>query len=58
MVDKDSAVIDGSQNIGFERKHRDIHRFASREDEDYQDILVWIRKWVEKAKETALSKCD
>lgn len=46
MVDEDSAVIDGSQKIGFEKKHRDLQRFASRDDEDYQDILRSIRDWI------------
>lgn len=46
MVDEDSAVIDGSQKIGFEKKHRDLKRFASRDEEDYQDILRFIRDWI------------
>lgn len=57
VVEKDSAVIDGSQKIGFEKQHRDIQRFVSREDENYQDMLFWIRNWVEKVKERTLGTC-
>jgi len=57
VVEKDSAVIDGSQKIGFEKKHRDVQRFESPEDEDYQDMLIWIRKWVEEGKERTLGTC-
>jgi hypothetical protein len=51
VVDKDLAVIDGAQKIGYEKRHRDIQRFRSREDEDYQDLLVWIRRWLGKGEE-------
>ena len=51
VVDKDSAVIDGSQKIGSDKRHRDIQRFRYREDEDYQGVLVWIRRWLEKGEE-------
>ena len=51
VVDKDSAVIDGSRNIGSDKRHRDIQRFRYREDEDYQGVLVWIRRWLEKGEE-------
>lgn len=57
VVEKDSAVIDGSQKIGFEKQHRDIQRFVSREDENYQDMLFWIRNWVEKVKKRTLGTC-
>ncbi|KAH0538071.1 hypothetical protein FGG08_005333 [Glutinoglossum americanum] len=51
VVEKDSAVIDGSRKIGLEQRHRDVQRFVSRNDENYQDVLWWIRRWVEKLKE-------
>lgn len=47
VVEEDSAVIDGSRKIGFETKHREIQRFLSRDDENYEDILLAIRNWVE-----------
>lgn len=56
VVERDSAIIDGSQGIGFEQTHREIQRFKSREDHNYQSLLVWIRDWVEKARQEALSK--
>ena len=57
VVDKDSAIIDGSHKIGFETDHRNMQRFPNQEDEDYRNILVWIRRWIEHAKEEAYSKC-
>ena len=57
VVDKDSAIIDGSHKIGFETDHRNMQRFSSQGDEDYRKILVWIRRWMEHAKEEAHSKC-
>lgn len=53
VVDKDSAVIDGPQKIGSEKGHRDIQRFRSREYEDYQDLLVWIRRWLERRRKAS-----
>ena len=57
VVDKDSAIIDGSHKIGFETDHRNMQRFPSREDEDYKNILDWISGWVKQAKQEAHSKC-
>ena len=54
VVKRDSAVIDGAQVIGSEKGHRDIQRYASRNDSDYQDILVWIQKWVEEETQSKL----
>ena len=34
-----------------------MQRFPDREDEDYKNILEWIRRWVKQAKEEAHSKC-
>jgi len=56
VVEKDSAVIDGSWKIGFEKKHRDIQRVTSHEDKDYQDMLYWIKEWLKEAKEKTLGK--
>ena len=56
-VDKDSATIDGSNHIGFETDHRNMQRFSNREDEDYKNIVGWIRKWTEKAQKEADGKC-
>ena len=47
VVDRTSAVIDGSHDIGFEKGHRDIQRYASADDEDYKDLVQWIRKWTD-----------
>ena len=57
VVDKDSAIIDGSHKIGFETDHRNMQRFPNQEDEDYRNILVWIRHWMGQANEEAHSKC-
>jgi hypothetical protein len=56
VVEKNSAVIDGSHSIGFEKKHRDIQRFEAQEDANYQDILIYIRRWIEKCKERSEGK--
>lgn len=48
MVGKESAVIDGSEEIGFEEKHRGLQRFTSREDKSYKSLLFWIKKMLEK----------
>ena len=53
VVDKDSAIIDGSHKIGFETDHRNMQRFSNQGDEDFRNILVWIRRWMEQAKEEA-----
>lgn len=45
MVDKDSAIIDGSQQIGFDTDHRSLKNFPSRDDERYQDVLKWLHEW-------------
>ena len=42
--------------MGFETEHQNMQRFPDREDEDYKNILDWIRRWVEQAKEEAHSK--
>ena len=57
VVEKESAVIDGSHKIGVEKTHRNIQRFDSRSDENYRNILFWIQGWANKAKENALGKC-
>ena len=57
VVDKDSAIIDGSHRIGFETDHRNMQRFADREDQDYRNILGWIHSWVKQAKKEAQSEC-
>ncbi|RDW87439.1 hypothetical protein BP5796_03133 [Coleophoma crateriformis] len=44
VVERHSAVIDGSQSFGSDGKHRDIQRYATRDDGDYQDILNYIRE--------------
>ncbi|XHF98814.1 hypothetical protein AWENTII_002351 [Aspergillus wentii] len=46
VVERYSAVIDGSTEIAFETKHRGLQRFTSRNDENYQKILCYIRGWV------------
>ena len=56
-MEESSAIIDGSVRIGSEKKHRDIQRISSPEDENYQDILVYIRKWIEQSKERDLGMC-
>lgn len=48
VVDKYSAVIDGSYPIGFEQNHRSIQRFASTTDPNYRDIVRLIRTWAGK----------
>lgn len=58
VVDKNSAIIDGSHKIGFETVHRNLQRFSNRDDENYQDILSWIRDWANKAKKEADGKCQ
>ena len=57
IVDKESAVIDGSHAIGFETDHRSMQRFSDREDEDYKNIRDWISGWIREAEEEADSKC-
>jgi hypothetical protein len=56
VVEKRSAVIDGSKQIGFDKKHRDIQRFESLDDDYYQDILWWLKKWVEVSKTITLGE--
>jgi hypothetical protein len=56
VVEKMSAVIDGSKQIGFDKRHRDIQSFQSWKDEYYQDILWWLQKWVEESKKITLGK--
>lgn len=51
-----SAVIDGSKQIGFDKKHRDIQSFQSWKDEYYQDILWWLQKWVGESKKITLGE--
>ncbi|KAE8154565.1 hypothetical protein BDV25DRAFT_102857 [Aspergillus avenaceus] len=46
VVDRDSAVIDGSEVVGFERQHFDLQRFRSREDPHYTDVIHYIRGWI------------
>ncbi len=55
---RDSAEIDGSQKIASDKGHRDIQRFASPNDPDYQGILSRIKKWVndEKGKYLGIEK--
>ncbi|KIW77089.1 hypothetical protein Z517_09535 [Fonsecaea pedrosoi CBS 271.37] len=47
VVDRNSAVIDGSREIGFEKGHLDIQRFASADDENFRDLVQWIKKWTD-----------
>jgi hypothetical protein len=56
VVEKDSAVIDGSQKIGFDENHRNIQRFPSRSDPNYLDVLIWLRMWAKSCEESASSK--
>lgn len=56
-MEENSAIIDGSDRIGFERKHHEIKRFESREDENYQDILIYVRRWIDQIKDRALGMC-
>ncbi|KAI9855300.1 MAG: hypothetical protein M1813_009839 [Trichoglossum hirsutum] len=48
VVEKDSAVIPGSEVIGFEESHRKLQRFPSREDHNYKALLFWIRNMLAK----------
>lgn len=57
VVDKESAIIDGSHKIGLETDHRNIQRFHNKEDEDYKSILYWIRKWLGEVTKAADGKC-
>jgi hypothetical protein len=52
VVERGSAVIDGSEAIGFEAKHRELQRFASREDNGYKSVLFWLRLMVGNASGT------
>jgi hypothetical protein len=54
VVERDSAVIDGSRTIPSEKGHRDIQRYASRDEHEYQVILFRIREWVEEEKQRKL----
>ncbi|KAK6336188.1 hypothetical protein TWF696_001751 [Orbilia brochopaga] len=54
VVDKDSAIIDGSRRVGFETQHHGIQRFLSQYDENYQHILFWIRKWIQESNQDSL----
>lgn len=40
-------MIDGSHDIGFETGHRDIQRYASADDDEYKDLVQWIKKWTD-----------
>ncbi|EEP75507.1 predicted protein [Uncinocarpus reesii 1704] len=42
--------------LGFDRGHRDIQRFTSPQDENYQDLLIWIKKWLGEGKEITEEK--
>lgn len=57
VVDQESAVIDGSHRIGSERDHRNMQKFGDEMDDDYNNILSWISKWVGEAKKEADGKC-
>ncbi|PWY83619.1 hypothetical protein BO70DRAFT_379376 [Aspergillus heteromorphus CBS 117.55] len=46
VVQRDSAVIDGCDEIGFESNHRGIQKYQSRRDQRYQDILERIQRWI------------
>ncbi|PYH94026.1 hypothetical protein BO71DRAFT_380246 [Aspergillus ellipticus CBS 707.79] len=50
VVERESAVIDGCDEIGFESQHRGLQKYKSRKDERYQFILGRIRCWVEEIK--------
>ena len=54
MVQRESAIIDGAQKMGFEKGHRDMQRYASRDDPDYKDILDWIKERVGEERQTRL----
>ncbi|KAF6238464.1 hypothetical protein HO173_003431 [Letharia columbiana] len=49
VVDRSSAVIDQSIEIGFEKDHRNMQRFSDPEDEDYKKILGYIKDWAKEA---------
>ncbi|KAF8511826.1 hypothetical protein BU17DRAFT_96885 [Hysterangium stoloniferum] len=57
VVTSDSAVIDGSTKIGFERRHREIQRL-SRDDEDYKVIVLSMKKWVQEVVERIRKQQD
>ncbi len=38
-------MIDGSYQLGFEKGHRDMQRFASADNLDYREIVRLIKKW-------------
>lgn len=52
VVGRDSAVIDGSHEIGFDVDHRGLQRISSPEDQRYKDILGWIRKWIDHSEQS------
>jgi hypothetical protein len=54
IVEEDSAVIDGSIKIASEKAHRDIQRYASREEQEYRDILGHMQRWAEEEKQHKL----
>lgn len=53
MVDEASAVIDGSEKIGIEKRHREMQRFTSPNDKDYKDMLWYIRNWITSSQQLA-----
>ena len=56
IVDKESAIIDGSQVKGFDKSHRNIHRFSSQNDIDYRTLVHYIQSWMNEIKREYLYK--
>ncbi|KAF8523952.1 hypothetical protein BU17DRAFT_85441 [Hysterangium stoloniferum] len=55
VVDKESAVIDGSLNIGFVEKHRGIQKL-SQKDDNYNAILLTLTRWVQEVADSSLKR--
>ncbi len=49
MVEKDSAVIDGAEQLGLEKRHSELQRVGSRDDATYKALLFWTHQQLQKA---------
>ena len=56
LVDEESATIDGAQNIGFEKSHRELQRIDSPESPEYRDLHSQIHEWIMNVKKEIDSK--
>lgn len=53
VVSKDSARIENADYFGFESNHQNLQRFQSREDDDYEALVQYLEKYIDKATKMA-----